>query len=200
MQLTSAKRTAPIINNAPVPRCGEEVLSQSLAADAHFVRPRSIAGATIMFDKLLPQRLDNAYRGHKVALWLFGLVVVVKSAQSLAIIFDGYSTARDADGIPLDGYPSATAQTVVSVLAQGSLWRLTFCLGGMVVLLRYRSAVPLMFALLVVNYLAGQVMFHFVPLVRLGTPPGPIVNLILFFLMIIGLALSIWRGTREAQR
>lgn len=148
----------------------------------------------------MPQRLDNAYRGHKLGLWLFGVVVVAKSAQSLAILVDGYATARDADGIPLDAYPSATAQTVVSVLAQGSLWRLIFCLLCVVVLLRYRSAVPLMFALLVVHYLAGQLMFHFVPLVRLGTPPGPLVNLILFSLMIVGLALAMWRGTREAQQ
>ena len=150
-----------------------------------------------MLDRLLPQRLDNGYRGHKLALWLFGAVVAVKSAQSLALIFAGYSTARDADGIPLDSFPARAASTMVSVLAQGSLWRLTFCLLGGVVLLRYRSAVPLILALLVLNYLAGQVLFHFVPLVRLGTPPGPVVNLVLFSLMIVGLGLSVWTASRE---
>jgi hypothetical protein len=153
-----------------------------------------------MLDRLLPQRLDNGYRGHKLAPWLFGVVVAVKSAQSLAIIFAGYSTARDADGIPLDSYPAAAAATMVSVLAQGSLWRLIFCLLGVVVLLRYRSAVPLILALLVLNYLAGQVMFHFVPLVRLGTPPGPLVNLVLFSLMIVGLGLSVWTESGATDR
>ena len=152
-----------------------------------------------MFEKLLPRGLDSAYRGHRLALWLFGLVVLVKSAQSLAIIFDGYSTARDADGIPLDAYPSAAAQAVVAVFAQGSLWRLTFCSLGIAVLVRYRSAVPLMFALLVGNYLTGELIFRFVPLVRVGAPPGPLVNLISFALMIVGLALSVWPGAPAGQ-
>jgi hypothetical protein len=152
-----------------------------------------------VFDTLIPQRLDNTYRGRKLALWLFGLVVLVKSAQSLAIILAGHSTARDADGIPLDAYPPDAAQTVVAVFAQGSLWRLTFCVVAIVILLRYRSAVPLMFALFGANYLAAELLLRFVPLARVGTPPGPFVNLALFAVMMVGLALSFRRGTREAR-
>ena len=151
-----------------------------------------------MFDKLLPQPIDNTYRGYKVALWLFGLVVGVRITQSILVIFNGYSTARDADGIPLDTYTPAAAQMVVALFAQASLWRLTFCLLCVLVLVRYRSAIPLMFTLLLVNYLAGQLILQFVPVIRTGTPPGPIVNLIMFALMIVGLALSLRsRGTRS---
>ena len=151
-----------------------------------------------MFDKLLPQPIDNTYRGYKVALWLFGLVVGVRITQSMLVIFNGYSTARDADGIPLDTYTPAAAQMVVALFAQASLWRLTFCLLCVLVLVRYRSAIPFMFALLLVNYLAGQLILQFVPVIRTGTPPGPIVNQIMFALMIVGLALSLRsRGIRS---
>lgn len=154
-----------------------------------------------MFDGLLPKRLDNQYRGNRLALWLFGLVVALKSLQSLAIILNGYATARDADGIPLDSYPHAAAQTVVAVFAQGSLWRLFFCFVCLLVLFRYRSAVSLMFALLALNYLAAQLLMKFVPLPRVGGPVGPVVNLILFVLMLVGLGLSLWRrGGAAAQR
>ena len=153
-----------------------------------------------MLDELLPRRLDNECRGNKFALWLFGLVVAMKSAQSVAIILKGYSTARDADGIPLDSYTPAVAQTVVAVLAQGSLWRLFFCFVCALVLLRYRSAVPLMFALFALNYAAGQLILKFVPLLRVGAPVGPLVNLILFVVMLVGLGLSLWgRGDSVAQ-
>jgi hypothetical protein len=144
-----------------------------------------------MLDKLLPQPIDNTYRGYKVALWLFGLVVGVRILQSLAVIFNGYSTARDADGIPLDTYPPAAAQTAVALFAQASLWRLTFCSVCVLVLAHYRSAVPLMFLVLMLNFLAAQLLFQFVPLVRTGTPPGPYVNLAQLALTIIGLALSL---------
>ncbi|RPJ57380.1 MAG: hypothetical protein EHM24_29545 [Acidobacteria bacterium] len=128
-----------------------------------------------------------------MALWLFGLVVAMKSAQSLAIILNGYPTARDADGIPLDSFTPEAAQTVVAVFAQGSLWRLFFCLLCGLVLLRYRSAVPLMFALLALNYLTAQVVLGLVPLPRVGAPVGPLVNLALFVIMLVGLGLSLWR-------
>jgi len=150
-----------------------------------------------MFDKLLPQRIDNTYRGYKVALWLFGLVVGVMIIQSLFVIFNGYSTIMNADGIPLDTYQPAAAQTILALWAQRGLSRLIISLPGVLVLVRYRSAIPFMFALLLLNYLAGQLIFQFVPVVRTGTPPGPIVNMIMFALMIIGLGLSLRsRGIR----
>lgn len=67
-----------------------------------------------MFGKLFPESFDNAYHVHKAALWLFGLVVAVRIIQSVNIIFNGYSVARDADGIPLDAFPPAAAQAVVT--------------------------------------------------------------------------------------
>ena len=125
-----------------------------------------------MLEALLPPRLDDEYRGSRIALWLFALVVAIKSVQSLAIILNGYGTVRDADGIPLDSFTPAVAQTVVAVFAQGSLWRLFFCFLCGLALLRYRNAVPLMFALLSLNYLAAQLVLGFVPLPRVGAPVG----------------------------
>jgi hypothetical protein len=144
-----------------------------------------------VLDILLPRPIDNTFRGYKTALWLFGLVVGVRILQSLAVIFNGYSTAINADGLPLDSYPPAAAQTVVALFALSSLWRLTFCLVCALVLARYRSAVPLMFAVLMLNFLAAQLLFQFVPLPRTGTPPGPYVNLAQFALTVVGLVLSL---------
>lgn len=153
-----------------------------------------------MFDRLLPRRLDNEYRGSRVALWLFGLVVAMRSAQSLGIIFNGYQTARGADGIPLDSFTPAAAQTVVGVFAQGSLWRLFFCVLCGLVLFRYRNAVPLMFALLAFHYLTSLVILALVPIPRVGTPIGPLMNLMLFAIVLVGLGLSLWRRGGSARR
>ena len=54
-----------------------------------------------MIELFLPSRLDTAYRGHKIALWLFGAVLVLKLAISVGSMFNGYETASSADGIPL---------------------------------------------------------------------------------------------------
>ena len=155
-----------------------------------------------MLDKLLPQPIDNKYSGSKIALWLLGLIVFVHTLQSVLVLANGYSIAQSADGIPLETYPVAAAQTILAIFMTASLRRLIISLICAVVLFRYRSAVPLMFVVLGVNYLAGQVILQFVPIARVGTPPGVIVNLIMFGLTIAGLALSLWRrgGSHPVNR
>jgi len=147
-----------------------------------------------MLSKLLPERLDNTYLGHGLALWVFAVVVAVKLLQSVLVIFNGKSVVRSADGIPLDTYTPAGAQTVVATWALSGLERLVIALLCILVLVRYRSATTLMFALLAVQYLAREVILHFIPIVRTGTPPGPRVNFILFVLTIVGLGLSVWEA------
>src|SRR5258705_2027642 len=145
-----------------------------------------------MFDKLLPQPIDNTYSGSKIALWLFGLIVFVQIVQSVMVIVNGHLVAQSADGIPLENYPAAAAQTILAIFTVSALRRLMISLICAVVLFRYRSAVPLMFVVLGVSYLGGQVIFQFVPIVRVGTPPGVVMNLIIFGFTIVGLALSLW--------
>ncbi len=144
-----------------------------------------------MLAKLLPQSIDNTYRGHRAALWLFGLVTAVRIAQSFAIIFNGYATAKGADGIPMDTFPPAAAQTVVALFALSALYRLMLSLLCVLVLVRYRAAVPLMFAVLALNYSAAQLILRFLPLATTGSPPGPYVNLTTLALTLVGLALSL---------
>jgi hypothetical protein len=146
-----------------------------------------------MFDKLLPQPIDNTYSGSKIALWLFGLIVFVHTLQGVMVILNGQMVSQSADGIPLETYPPDAAQTILALFMTSSLRRLIVSLICAVVLFRYRSAVPLMFVVLGLMYLGGQTIFQFVPIARAGTPPGVIMNFVMFVLTIVGLALSLWR-------
>jgi hypothetical protein len=153
-----------------------------------------------MFNQLLPRRLDNTYRGRRLALWLFALVVSMRILQSLLVIFNGYSTAMNADGIPLDTYPAAAAQTVVGLFALSGLYRLILSLLCVLVLARYRAAIPFMFVVLLLNYLAAQLILRFVPLHRVGAPPASVVNLTLFAITAAGLVLSLRKRGDEELR
>jgi len=151
-----------------------------------------------MVNELLPKRIDNTYRGAKLAPWLFALLLLLKTVISLNSIFNGYSVATSADGIPLDTFPPGAAQTIVSDFALWGLSQFMLCLLGILVLARYRSMIPFMFALLLLEYSSRKLILHFLPVVKIGTPPGFYVNLILLTLMIVGLALSLWsRGNRQ---
>lgn len=146
-----------------------------------------------MLNQLLPQRFDNTYRGHKLALWLFGLLVLVKTAMSVNSIFLGHKVATSADGIPLDTFPPAAAQTVLALFAIWGFAQLMICLLCTLVLSRYRALVPLMFAFLLLEHLGRKLVLQFIPIARIGTPPGFYVNLALLAVMIAGLALSLSR-------
>jgi hypothetical protein len=146
-----------------------------------------------MFDQLFPRTIDNTYRGHTLALWLLALIVLMKVAMSLNSIFNGYLVASSADGIPLDTYPSAAAGTIVALFAILGLAHFMICLLCILVLVRYRSMIPFMFALLLLQHLGGRLILHFMPIVRTGTPPASVINLVLLTLMIVGLGLSLWR-------
>lgn len=151
-----------------------------------------------MLRQLLPQRVDNTYSGHQLALWLFALIVLLKVAVSLNTIFDGSSVAASADGIPLDTFPADAAQAVVSLSAIWALSHLVICLLCVLVLVRYRGMIPFMFALLLLEHLGRRLILYLMPLVKTGTPPGFYVNLILLVLLSAGLALSL-RGRDQLQ-
>lgn len=147
-----------------------------------------------MIHRLLPQPIDNTYHGHKLAIWLLAVVVFVKILQSIVVIFDGYSIVQSADGVPVETFSAPAAQSVVALFAISALSRLLLCLLCILVLLRYRSAVPLMLSVLALDYLGRQLMFNLYPLVRTGAPVGPYVNFGLFAVTTFGLALSLLRG------
>ena len=145
------------------------------------------------FNQLFPGTIDNNYRGRKIALWLFSALLLLKIVMSVNSIFNGYSVARFADGIPLDTYPTAAAQTILSLWAVLGLSRFMLCLICLLALIRYRSMVPLMFALLLVEQLSRYLILERIPIIRTGSPPAGYINLILLALMIAGLPLSLWR-------
>jgi len=150
---------------------------------------------------LLPQHADNSYRGHKAALWLFGLLLLMKAGISLGSIFNGRTAATSADGIPIDTYTPAGAQTVLSLFALLGIANLIICVTGVVVLVRYRSLIPFMLALFLVQQLSRYPVFHFLPIVRTGAPPGSAINLTILGAIVVGLALSLWsqRGPHHAS-
>jgi hypothetical protein len=145
-----------------------------------------------MLDQLLPRSIGPAYRGQKLALWLFGLLVLMKVAISLNSVFNGYSVATSADGLPLDTYPSAAVRTIVSLFAIWGLDQFIICLLCILVFVRYRSMIPFMFALLLVEHLGRRLISQLIPIARTGTPPASAINLVFLALMIVGLALSLW--------
>ena len=151
-----------------------------------------------MLSHILPRQIDNTYRGQRLALWILGLLVAMKLAMGLNSIFNGHEVASSADGIPLDSYGPAGARTVVAMFAIWGLGQVILGLLGLLALVRYRALVPFLFALLLAEQVCRKAILTFLPIAKVGSPPGTVVNLVFLSLMLLGLALSLW-SRRQPQ-
>ncbi len=78
-------------------------------------------------------------------------------------------------------------------LALVGLYNFIICFIGAVVLVRYRSLVPFMFVLLLVQQLSRYLILQILPIARTGAAPGGTINFVILTIMIVGLAVSLWR-------
>ncbi len=152
-----------------------------------------------MIERLIPRQADNAYQGHRLALWILALIILMKLGIGLNSVFNGHYVASFADGIPIDTYTPAGTQTVLALFAVLGLFQLMLGLLGMLVLGRYRALVPLMFSLLLLDQLGRKLILLFIPIERTGAPSGSVVYFALLAAVIVGLALSLRRPARDSR-
>jgi hypothetical protein len=132
------------------------------------------------------------------------VVALLKAFVSLDSILNGRVLAGAGDGIPLGALPQAGVQAVVSLYAVWGLALLMLCLLSLLVLARYRTLIPVMFALLLLEHLARSLILHFLPISASG-PGGESVGISpvpygFLFLIVIGLALSLRSRDNEVEQ
>jgi hypothetical protein len=145
-----------------------------------------------MFNMILPRTADNAYRGQKVALWLFGLLLLMRLPISINSMIMGHKVLTTADGVPLDTYPPGAASTILAFFALYGLGNLVISVLSIVILVRYRSLVPFMFVLFLLYHLGGRWIDFVHPIARVGAPPAAAINLTILILIVAGVVLSLW--------
>lgn len=150
-----------------------------------------------MLQKLFPSIADNDYAGHRLGVWLFALMLI-KLPMGLNVMVNAPHVAHTADGIPVDTFAKAGAAAFSFAFAAWGLGQFVLGLICLLVLLRYRSLVPLMFAVLLFEQLGRMGLRFYWPIERLAAP-GVMINAVLTVVMLIGLALSLWhRGALRA--
>jgi hypothetical protein len=151
-----------------------------------------------ILQRILPAVVDNHYRGQALGLWLLALIALQKVGVSLTHVFKADGGAQSISTMPLDTYPSSASQNIVGLMARMGLEQLLLAALLVLVLLRYRALIPLMYVLLIVHYLAGRAVVRMKPLVLAGTSGVSTMALIIAILSVLGLALSLTgRGDPE---
>ena len=154
-----------------------------------------------MFGRLFPRKIDNYYPGYWPGAWIFGLVVLGRLAMGINGTFNTTFVAVSADGIPLATYPSAAAQTVVTLFALTSLMNLTLGVLGGIALIRYRAMLPLLFLLYLAQSIGTRIVLFVHPLLRTSSSTasaGSAFVLALLTLTALGFVLSFKPNTGSA--
>ena len=153
-----------------------------------------------MLSRILPPQADNRFAGRRAALWLLGLYIALKLVMSVNSIFNTEAVAVGADHIPLDSYGAAAAREVLTLFALTSLGQLALALIGLTVLLRYRSLVPFIFAVLLAEHVARRLIVESYSVVRSdGGSTALSINLGLLALLALGLLLSLIPRRQASQ-
>lgn len=145
-----------------------------------------------MLDRIFPSRVDNAFAGYRLAIWLLVAIVLAKLGMSYGALFDTRDMIETADAIPLETFGPAGAAAVVSITKLVGLNHLLLNVWAAIVLICWRAMVPFVYVILTVEQLGRKVVALTNPIAR-GTnvylPVDP--NLVLIAALLIGFALSL---------
>lgn len=111
--------------------------------------------------------------------------------RSLIHVFAPDGGAQTIATIPLDSFSNEGASAVILIF---SLWGLSQLIMGMfyvIVCLRYKSLIPLMYLFILFEYLMRLILGVLKPIETTGTAPGAIINFIIPPLVIILFLLSL---------
>jgi hypothetical protein len=138
--------------------------------------------------------LDNSFRGNRIAVIVFALITVFTLARSCIHIFAPDGGASSIAGI------NTSVEGGSNVISMFAFWGLAQLLMGLVylaVFFRYKSLIPFMYMLIIIEY-SGRVLIGMVkPLIVSHTPPGAIGDYILIPLAIVMLILCFKRSRKE---
>ena len=152
-----------------------------------------------MLTRLFPKQIDNDYRGHVLAIWFLVPLVLMKFLQGANVAGllgtgKSHQVLEGVDNVPVSTFPAEAASHLVFLFAAWGVGIFILGLLGMVVLLRYRAMIPLMYLLLLIEQVGRQALstIHLDrPFVSLAASPANLINWGFLLVMAIGFLVSL---------
>ena len=136
---------------------------------------------------LLPPVVDNTIRGMKLPVYLFMLIAIVSTVRSCIHLLAPDGGAGSIAGMDLS---VAGAGGIIFAFALWGSAQLIYALIQLAVAFRYRSLVPFMYTLLILEPLLRMLVGRMKPVVFSHTPPGAYANYVALPLAALMIVLS----------
>lgn len=144
-----------------------------------------------MIKYLFPNSIDNDYNGNMAPMYLFYMVTTFTVVRSLIHLISPDGGAQSIATIPLHLYSEEASDTIIHMFAEWGLSQLLLGLFYIVVLIKYKSLIPLMYLFLVIEYSSRLLLSFYKPFALEGQAPGGIGNYFLVPLFILMFILSL---------
>jgi hypothetical protein len=124
-------------------------------------------------------------------MYLFYLVTAFTVIRSIIHLVSPDGGAQSIATIPLHLYSKEASDTIIHMFAEWGLSQLLFGLFYIVVLIKYKNLIPLMYLFLVLEYSTRLLLSLYKPFELEGQAPGGIGNYVLVPLFIVMFILSL---------
>ena len=151
----------------------------------------------VIFETILPAKIDNTIHGMKLPFYMFALYTVVSTVRSCIHLLAPDGGAGSIAGMDLS---VAGADGIIFAFALWGSSQLLFALIQLLVILRYRSLVPFMYLMLILEVILRQLVGHMRPVTFAHTPPGAIGNQVVLPLAALMLVLSLWSAYKQTEK
>lgn len=120
---------------------------------------------------LFPSQADNTIRGSRIPFYLFVLIAIIGTVRSFIHMLAPDAGLSSIAGLNLD-FPGSS-----NVVFFGSQWgaeQLIYAIIQWIVIIRYRSLIPLMWLIQFLETFLRMFVAHIKPITFMHTPPGAI--------------------------
>lgn len=149
-----------------------------------------------IFEIILPPQITNTIRGSRIPVIVFALYAVLSTVRSFIHLLAPDGGAGSIAGMDLS---VAGAEGIIFAFGLWGSSQLLLAIVQLLVVIRYRSLVPLMYVLLILEILLRELVGRIKPVTFAHTPPGAIGNQVVIVVAVLMLALSLWAAYREGQ-
>lgn len=151
-----------------------------------------------MVGRIFPKTVDNRYNGPWIAKGLLILYMAKSFFAGCIHMFAPDGGAQTIGSVALDQFTAGGADSVITVFGLWGMEQFVIGLIALVVLVRYKSLIPMMALVYVVEYAGRMATPLFTPgLVTAHTPPGATADLVLVPLAVIMFLLSLVHWKRN---
>jgi len=133
----------------------------------------------------------------KLPVYVFTLIAIISAVRSCIHLLTTDGGAGSIAGMDLS---VAGAEGIIFAFALWGSAQLIYALIQLLVAFRYRSLIPLMYVLLILETLLRELVGRMKPVSFAHTPPGAVANYVILPLALVMLALSLRVADRRVAR